>query len=54
MLSHEWLTPDRAVQRTKFANGAVVTANFGDAPFTLPGGGSLEPLGLKVEGVKEE
>jgi hypothetical protein len=54
MLSHEWLTPDRAVQRTTFANGVVVTVNFGDAPFALPGGGSLEPLGLKVEGVKEE
>jgi hypothetical protein len=54
MLSHEWLTPDRAVQRTTFANGVVVTVNFGNAPFALPGSGSLEPLGLKVEGVKEE
>ncbi len=54
MLMHEWLTPDRAVQRTRFANGVVVTVNFGDAPFALPGGGTLEPLGLKVEGVKEE
>jgi hypothetical protein len=54
MLSHEWLTPDRSVQRTRFAGGVTVTANFGDAPFALPGGGTLEPLGLRTEGVKGE
>lgn len=54
MLSHEWLTPDRAVQRTRFAGGVVVTVNFGDSPVALPGGGVLEPLGLRVEGVREE
>jgi hypothetical protein len=51
MLSHEWLTPDHAVQRTRFANGVAVTVNFGDAPFALPDGTSLAQLGYRVEGV---
>ena len=29
MLSHEWLTPDHAVQRTRFADGTAVTVDFG-------------------------
>lgn len=33
MISFEVLTEDRLVQRTKFANGIVVTANFSDHPF---------------------
>ncbi|MFW6163861.1 MAG: glycoside hydrolase, partial [Planctomycetota bacterium] len=32
MLSHRWLTPDHAVQETRFANGVTVTVNFGDEP----------------------
>jgi hypothetical protein len=51
MLSHEWVTPDHAVQRTRFANGVVVTVNFGETPFTLPDGVSLPVLGSRVEGV---
>ncbi len=51
MLSHEWLTPDHAVQRTRFANGVVVTVNFGDAPFSLPDGSRLPSLGERVEGL---
>ncbi len=54
MLSHEWLTPDRAVQRTRFAGGVTVTVNFGDAPFALPGGETLGPLELRAEGVTED
>ena len=38
MLSHRWLTDDHAVQQTEFANGIVVTVNFGDQPYTLPDG----------------
>lgn len=34
----EWLTPDRLVQRTQFANEVALTANFGDKPF-----GNLQP-----------
>jgi len=35
MLSHEFLTPDRAVQRTRFADGTVCVVNFGEQPYTL-------------------
>ena len=52
MLSHEWLTPDHAVQRTRFANGVVVTVNFGDAPWSPSGGQSLASLEFRVEGIK--
>jgi hypothetical protein len=54
MLSHEWLTPDHAVQRTRFANGVVVTANFGDAPWSPPGGKGLASLECRFEGLKQE
>lgn len=53
MLSHEILTPDRSVQRTRFAGGVTVTVNFGDAPFALEDGAELAPLGLRVEGMAE-
>ncbi len=33
MISHEFLTPDHAVQRTRFANGAECTVNFGKENF---------------------
>ena len=52
MLSHRWLTADHAVQQTEFANGVVVTVNFGDAPYTLPDGTVLEPLSQRVVGVE--
>lgn len=35
MLSHEFLTPDRAVQRTRFADGTVCVVNFGEQPYAL-------------------
>jgi len=35
MLSHEFLTPDRAVQRTRFADGTVCVVNFGKETYTL-------------------
>jgi hypothetical protein len=49
MLSHRWLTTDHAVQQTQFANGMVVTVNFGDKPFKLADGTALPPLGQRVE-----
>ena len=49
MLSHAWLTADRSVQQTRFADGTRVTVNFGDKPFALPDGSSLPPLGKRVE-----
>ena len=44
MLEHIWLTDDHAVQQTRFANGTIVTVNFGDKPHTLPDGTKLGPL----------
>ncbi|GIV15485.1 MAG: hypothetical protein KatS3mg022_0920 [Armatimonadota bacterium] len=35
MLSHEFLTPDHAAQRTRFADGTVCVVNFGEQPYTL-------------------
>ena len=52
MLSHEWLTPDDAVQRTRFANGVMVTASFGDAAWSPPGSKTLPSLECRVEGLK--
>ncbi len=51
MLSHRWLTPDHAVQETRFGGGVTVTVNFGQKPYTLPGGGELPPLTHRVEGM---
>ena len=41
MLDHRILTPDRMVQRSVFADGTVVTVNFGSTAITLPEGGVL-------------
>jgi hypothetical protein len=49
MLSHRWLTGDHAVQESRFANGVVVTVNFGDKPHTLADGALLAPLSHRVE-----
>jgi hypothetical protein len=51
MVTHAWLTPDHAVQRTTFAGGIVVTVNFGESPFTLPDGRILAPLQRLVDGL---
>jgi hypothetical protein len=49
MLSHRWLTDDRAVQQTRFANGTTVTVNFGEQPYTLPDGQILPPLTHRID-----
>ena len=41
MVGHRILSPDRTVQESRFADGTVVTVNFGDVPFTLPDGTTL-------------
>ena len=48
MLDHRILSADRLVQRTTFADGTVVTVNFGDTPFALPEGGTLAAGGHLV------
>jgi len=35
MLGHEFLTPDHAVQRTRFSDGTRVVVNFGLKPYTV-------------------
>lgn len=38
MVSHEFLTPDRKVQRSTFADGTVCTVNFGDSTYQVTTG----------------
>ena len=49
MTDHRWLTADRTVQQTRFANGWVVTVNFGSQPFRLRPGRVVQPEGFLVE-----
>ncbi|MEI7728913.1 MAG: hypothetical protein WCO56_05050 [Verrucomicrobiota bacterium] len=46
MTNHEFLTPDRDVQRTTFANGVTVTVNFGGKSWRSPMGQELAPMGM--------
>ncbi len=48
MTDHRFLTPDRSVQQTTFANGVTVTANFGEHSFPLADGTTVAGFGLKV------
>jgi hypothetical protein len=50
MTDHRFLTPDRAVQQTRFANGVTVTVNFGDAVYAQAGKAPLAAGGIMVEG----
>ena len=43
MTDHRALTADRSVQRSVFADGTVVTVNFGSGPFRLEDGTDLPP-----------
>ncbi len=55
MLSHEWLTPDKRVQRTKFADGTTVTVNFGEKAFPVEHQGktyNLPQFGFLAQGPK--
>ncbi len=45
MLSHEFLTPDHAVQRTHWSDGTEVTVNFGASDYPLPDGRTVKALG---------
>jgi len=51
MTDHRFLTPDKDVQQTTFANGVTVTVNFGEKPFRLPDGKEIEPMGYHVSGM---
>lgn len=57
MLSHEFATPDRAVQRTRFSDGTEVVVNFGEAPYAAELSGKkylLPQNGFAVKGPKIE
>lgn len=54
MLSHAWLNADHSVQQTRFANGVVVTVNFGDRPYRMSDGASLAPMSRRLEGMTED
>ena len=51
MLDHRILSPDRAVQQSRFADGTVVTVNFGDTPFAMPDGRVIPARSHLVAGV---
>ncbi|UCE46264.1 MAG: hypothetical protein JSW47_11635 [Phycisphaerales bacterium] len=51
MTDHKFLTPDRDVQQTKFANGATVTVNFGDKTYLMPDGVEIEAMSHHVSGM---
>ncbi len=53
MTDHRFLTPDRDVQQTRFANGVVVTVNFSDRPFRLEDGTVVGAKSFHVEGLPE-
>ena len=57
MLSHEFITPDRAVQRTRFLDGTEAVVNFGERPYQVKVGGKARVLpqnGFAVKGPRIE
>lgn len=48
MTDHRFLTPDRNVQQTVFANGTTITVNFGDRPYRAPSGYVLDSMDFHV------
>ena len=49
MTNHKFLTPDRSVQQTEFANGVAITANFGTQPFSLSTGSVVAPGAFEMQ-----
>jgi hypothetical protein len=49
MTDHRFLTKDRNVQQTRFANGVTVTVNFGETAFTMADGKTLPAMGYAVK-----
>ena len=50
MLSHDFLTADHALQRTRWRSGTEIVANFGATPQRLADGRTVRPLGWIVSG----
>ena len=53
MTDYRWLTADRLVQQSAFANGVRVTVNFGEKPFTMADGYVLAARGHRFEGLRQ-
>jgi hypothetical protein len=51
MTDHRFLTTDRDVQQTAFANGVKITVNFGTTPFRLASGETVPPTGFRADGM---
>jgi len=51
MTDHRFLTSDRDVQQTTFANGVTVTVNFGEKTYRLSDGGEVQAMGHQVSGI---
>jgi hypothetical protein len=51
MTDHRFLTRDRDVQQTTFANGVTITVNFRDKSYSLPDGEKVEAMGYHVSGM---
>ena len=57
MLAHEFVTPDRAVQRTRFSDGTEAIVNFGQEPYAAELAGKkylLPQNGFAVKGPRIE
>jgi len=51
MTDHRFLTPDRDVQQTRFANGITVTVNFSDGVRKVEGFGEMGPMSVRAQGM---
>ncbi|HLH55077.1 MAG TPA: glycoside hydrolase, partial [Verrucomicrobiae bacterium] len=53
MIDHRFLTPNRDVQQTRFADGSGVVVNFSTEDFQLPDGRSVPPMSYLVTESKD-
>ncbi|MZP30676.1 hypothetical protein GTO91_13235 [Heliobacterium undosum] len=53
MTDFRFLTPDRSVQQSVFANGVTVTVNFGSHAYTINAWSELKPMGYLVTDTKK-
>ncbi|UCG47840.1 MAG: hypothetical protein JSU94_20475, partial [Phycisphaerales bacterium] len=53
MTDHKFLTPDRNVQQTTFANRITITVNFAMTPYTLAPGLQIAPMDYRVSGMPD-
>ncbi len=51
MTDHSFLTDDKSVQQTAFANGIKINVNFGEKTYRLPDGNKIEPMNYHVSGM---